>query len=38
MNERRQMRWSPVGAHRMLQARAAVLDDRLPEQIFRAAA
>ena len=26
MNKRRQMRWSPRGAHRVLQVRAAVLD------------
>jgi len=38
MNKRRQMRWSPVGAHRMLQVRAAVLDGRLHEQNLRAAA
>ena len=38
MNKRRQMRWSPVGAHRMLQVRAAVLDGRLHEQDLRAAA
>jgi len=29
MNKRRQMRWSPRGAHRSLQVRAAVLDGRL---------
>ncbi len=29
MNKRRQMRWSPRGAHRMLQVRAAVFDGRL---------
>jgi hypothetical protein len=28
MNKRRQMRWSPSGAHRVLQVRAAVLDGR----------
>ena len=28
MNKRRQMRWSPRGAHRVLQVRAAVLDGR----------
>ncbi len=28
MNKRRQMRWSPRGAHRILQVRAAVLDVR----------
>lgn len=29
MNKRRQMRWSPRGAHRVLQVRAAVIDGRL---------
>lgn len=29
MNKRRQMRWSPQGAHRVLQVRAAVVDGRL---------
>jgi hypothetical protein len=29
MNKRQQMRWSPRGAHRVLQVRAAVLDGRL---------
>ena len=29
MNKRRQMRWSPQGAHRVLQVRAAVMDGRL---------
>ena len=29
INKRRQMRWSPQGAHRVLQVRAAVLDERL---------
>jgi hypothetical protein len=29
MNKRRQMRWSPLGAHRVLQVRAAVVDGRL---------
>jgi hypothetical protein len=38
MNKRRQMRWSPAGAHRLLQVRAAVLDGRLPEPDLRAAA
>jgi hypothetical protein len=38
MNKRRQMRWSPVGAHRMLQVRAAVRDGRLHEPDLRAAA
>ena len=28
MNKHRQMRWSPHGAHRVLQVRAAVLDGR----------
>ena len=28
MNKRRQMRWSPKGAHRVLQVRAAVIDGR----------
>jgi len=38
MNKRRQMRWSPIGAHRMLQVRAAVLDGRLHGPLLRAAA
>jgi len=38
MNKRRQMRWSPCGAHRVLQVRAAVLDGRLGHQAFRFAA
>ena len=29
MTKRRQMRWSPRGAHRVLQVRAAVLDGRI---------
>jgi hypothetical protein len=29
MNKRRQMRWSPQGAHHVLQVRAAVIDGRL---------
>jgi hypothetical protein len=29
MNKRRQMRWSPRGAHRVLPVRAAVVDNRL---------
>lgn len=29
MNKKRQMRWSPIGAHRVLQVRAAVADGRL---------
>jgi len=28
MNKREQMRWSPLGAHRVLQVRAALLDAR----------
>jgi len=28
MNQRKQMRWISVGAHRVLQVRAAVLDGR----------
>jgi len=40
MNKRRQMRWSPRGAHRVIQVRAAVLDGRLEvagivETLFR---
>ncbi|MCC0013962.1 MAG: ISKra4 family transposase, partial [Rhodobiaceae bacterium] len=31
MNKKRQMRWSPVGAHRGLQVRAAVADGRLKQ-------
>lgn len=31
MNKKRQMRWSPVGAHRVLQVRAAVVDGRLKQ-------
>jgi hypothetical protein len=38
MNKRRQMRWSPRGAHRLLQIRAAVLDGRLHGPLLRAAA
>ena len=38
MNKRRQMRWSPQGAHRVLQVRAAVLDDRLGQQTVQLAA
>jgi hypothetical protein len=33
MNKRRQMRWSPHGAHRVLQLRAAVLDGRSETKI-----
>jgi len=29
MNKKRQMRWSPIGAHRVLQVRVAVADGRL---------
>jgi hypothetical protein len=29
MNKQRQMRWSPQGAHRVLQVRAAVIDGRM---------
>jgi hypothetical protein len=32
MNKRQQMRWSPKGAHRVLQVRAAVLDGRFGQQ------
>ena len=38
MNKRRQMRWSPQGAHRVLQVRAAVLDNRLVQQTIQLAA
>jgi hypothetical protein len=38
MNKRRQMRWSPSGAHRVLQIRAAVLDGRLGQQAIQLAA
>jgi hypothetical protein len=38
MNKRRQMRWSPLGAHRVLQVRAAVTDGRLHEGQLRVAA
>lgn len=38
MNKRRQMRWSPQGAHRVLQVRAAVIDGRLHEGQLRVAA
>jgi hypothetical protein len=38
MNKRRQMRWSPQGAHRVLQVRAAVLDNRLGQQTIQLAA
>ncbi len=38
MNKRRQMRWSPRGAHRVLQVRAAVLDGRFGHQAIQLAA
>jgi hypothetical protein len=38
MNKRRQMRWSPQGAHRVLQVRAAILDNRLAQQTIQLAA
>jgi hypothetical protein len=38
MNKRRQMRWSPRGAHRVLQVRAAVLDGRFGQQATQLAA
>lgn len=38
MNKRRQMRWSPQGAHRVLQVRAAVIDGRLSAGRLRLAA
>ncbi len=38
MNKRRQMRWSPHGAHRVLQVRAAVLDGRFGHQAIQLAA
>ncbi len=38
MNKRRQMRWSPRGAHRVLQVRAAVLDGRFGHQALQLAA
>ncbi len=31
MNKKRQMRWTPIGAHRVLQVRAAVADGRLKQ-------
>ena len=31
MNKKRQMRWSPNGAHQALQVRATVADDRLKQ-------
>jgi len=38
MNKRRQMRWSPRGAHRVLQVRAAVLDERFGHPAIQLAA
>jgi hypothetical protein len=38
MNKRGQMRWSPAGAHRVLQVRAAVLDGRFGQQAIQLAA
>ena len=38
MNKRRQMRWSPRGAHRVLQVRAAVLDGRFGQHTIQLAA
>jgi hypothetical protein len=38
MNKRRQMRWSPRGAHRVLQVRAAMLDGRFGHQALQLAA
>ena len=38
MNKRQQMRWSPRGAHRVLQVRAAVLDGRVGHQAIQLAA
>ncbi len=38
MNKRRQMRWSPRGAHRVLQVRAAVLDGRFGRPAIQFAA
>jgi len=38
MNKRRQMRWSPRGAHRVLQVRAAVLGGRFGHQALQLAA
>ncbi len=38
MNKRRQIRWSPRGAQRMLQVRAAVLDGRFGHQALQLAA
>ena len=38
MNKRKQMRWSPRGAHRVLQVRAAVLDGRFGHPAIQRAA
>jgi len=38
MNKCRQMRWSPRGAHRVLQVRAAVLDGRFGQHAILLAA
>jgi hypothetical protein len=38
MNKRRQMRWSPRGAHRVLQVRATVLANRFHTAITTIAA
>ena len=38
MNKRQQMRWSPRGAHRVLQVRAALLDGRFGQQAIQLAA
>ena len=38
MNKRKQMRWSPRGAHRVLQVRAAVLDGRFDHPAIQLAA
>jgi len=38
MNKRRQMRWSPRGAYRVLQVRAAVLDGRFGQHAIQLAA
>ena len=38
MNKRKQMRWSPRGAHRVLQVRAAVLDGRFGHPAVQLAA
>jgi hypothetical protein len=38
MNKRRQIRWSPRGAHHVLQVRAAVLNGRFGQQAIQLAA